>query len=248
MANRFERFTQSSNPVFNEKSLAKESAGYVGQETRTFTLQSAINKTFVLMGLLLLTSVIGFKFANPIFIIGGAIGGLIIVLIAVFKKEWSPVLAPIYAVLEGLFVGGISSIYAGAYNGIILQAISLTLLVFFSMLVIYKTRIIPVTNKLRVGIVMATGAIFLVYLLSFILSFFGINMPMIHESGPIGIIFSLVVIGIAALNLLLDFDLFEKGEQMNAPSYMEWFAGLALMITVVWIYIEMLRLLSKLRE
>jgi len=196
----------------------------------------------------LFTAIVGYTYVNPILTWGGAIGGLIVVIIAVFKQQWSPFLAPLYAVLEGFFVGGVSALYASLYSGIILQAVSLTLLVFFVMLVIYKTRIIPVTNKFRTGLIMATGAIFLIYMLSWILSFFGIHMPYIHEGGTFGILFSVVVIGIAALNLLLDFDLFEKGEEYGAPEYMEWFAGMGLLITIVWIYIEILRLLTKLKD
>lgn len=248
MSNRYERFSHSSNPVLNEKALAKETSSYVGESQRTFTMQSAINKTFVLLALLLFTAVIGYMFPSPILVWGGAIGGLVVVVISVFKKEWSPFLAPLYAILEGFFVGGVSAMYASLAGGIILQAVSLTLLVFFVMLVIYKTRIIPVTNKFRLGLIMATGGIFLVYLLSWILSMFGINIPYIHEGGTFGILFSVAVLGIASLNLLLDFDMFEKAEEYRAPGYMEWFAGMGLLITLVWIYIEFLRLLTKLRN
>ena len=150
--------------------------------------------------------------------------------------------------MEGLFVGGISGIYAGFGGGIVIQAISLTLLVLFIMLFIHKTGIIPVTQQFRMGVVMATGAIALLYLISFGLSFFGINIPFIHEGGTIGILFSLGVIGIASLNLLLDFDLIVKGEEAQAPKYMEWFSAMGLMITLIWLYIEILRLLAKLRE
>jgi uncharacterized YccA/Bax inhibitor family protein len=247
MANRFQRFTQSSNPVLNERALVNSTHDAVAGQS-VFSMQRAINKTFVLMGLLLLTAYIGYQNPTPLLVWGGAIGGLIVVVIAAFKQKWSPVLAPLYAVLEGFFVGGVSAMYAGLYAGIILKAVSLTLLVFFVMLVIYKTRIIPVNNKFRTGLLMATGAIFLIYLLTWILGFFGISMPMIHEGGPVGIIFSIVVIGIAALNLLLDFDLFERGEEYGAPAYMEWFAGMGLLVTVIWIYFEILRLLAKLRE
>jgi uncharacterized YccA/Bax inhibitor family protein len=248
MASFFERFTRSSNPVMNEQLLVREANAQVGTIERTFTLQSAINKTFVLLALLMFTAVIGYNTPSPVLVWGGAIGALIVVIVSAFKKQWSPVLAPVYALLEGFFVGGVSAMYASFAGGIVLQAISLTLLVFFVMLVIYKTRIIPITNKFRVGLVMATGAIFLIYLLSFILSFFGINMPYVHEGGPWGILFSIAVLGIASLNLLLDFDMFERGEEHRAPSYMEWFAGMGLLITIVWIYIEFLRLLAKLRE
>ena len=158
--------------------------------------------------------------------------------------EYSPTLAPLYAALEGLFVGGISAMYAARFGGIVFQAIMLTIAVLFTMLFLYRSGIIKVTEKLRAGVYMATGAIFLVYILSFILSFFGIQIPFLHSTGPIGIGISLVIIGIAAFNLLLDFDNFEKGERYGAPAYMEWFLGMGLLITLVWLYIEILRLLA----
>lgn len=241
-------FGSSANPVLSEQTLMRESAALTGQEYRTFTMSSAINKTFLLLALLLLTGYIGFTYASPVLTWGGAIAGLIIVIIAVFNKQRSGLWAPLYALFEGLFVGGVSAMYASLGGGIILQAVSLTLLVFFVMLVIYRSRIIPVTNKFRTGVIMATGAIFLLYMASIVLSFFGVRMPMIHEGGTFGILFSIGVIGIAALNLLLDFDLFEKAEEYEAPEYMEWFAGMSLLITIVWIYIEILRLIAKTRR
>lgn len=212
------------------------------------TIQGAINKTLILFGILMITALISYQALNPVLMIGGAIGGLILVLINVFKKEYSAYIAPAYAAMEGLFVGGISGIYAGFGGGIVIQAISLTLLVLFIMLFIQKTGIIPVTQQFRMGVVMATGAVALLYLISFGLSFFGIHIPYIHEGGTVGILFSIGVIGIAALNLLLDFDMIIKGEQYGAPKYMEWFSAMGLMITLIWLYIEILRLLGKLRE
>lgn len=246
------RFFSSGNPVMNEKAFQKATetvldGDLVGsQPIEVMTTQGAISKTFMLMGLLLLTTLVGYAFPSPLTLWGGAIGGLAVVILSVFKKQWSPVLAPIYALLEGLFVGAISAIYAAQYAGIVFQAVTLTMAVLFMMLFIYKMEIIKVTEKFRAGVMMATGAIVIVYVASWILSFFGINMPYIHEAGPIGIGISLVIVGVAALNLLLDFDNFEKGEQMRAPKYMEWFCAMGLLITLVWLYVEMLRLLSKL--
>ena len=237
---------KSKNPLINEEKLQKmtfDAVDYV-----PMTLKGAINKTYILTGILLIAAMIGFTMPSPLFLIGGAIGGFIVVIISVFKKEKSAVLAPIYAILEGLFVGAISAIYATAYNGIILQAIMLTISMLIIMLVVYSSGWIKVTNKFRIGVFMATGGVMLVYLLSFVLSFFGINMPYIHESGTIGIILSLVIIGIASLNLLLDFDNFEKGAQYKLPQYMEWFFAMGLLITLVWIYLEFLRLLAKLNR
>ncbi len=246
-------FSESQNPVLSEKLMREKGVQVTGEGVRTFTMSSAINKTLFLMAILLLTSVVGYMFPSPILTWGGAIGGLIIVFMAVRNIEKSATFAPIYAALEGLFVGGVSAMYAnlGAEtmgSGIILQAVSLTVLVFFMMLIVHKSGIIPVTNKFRTGLLMATGAIFMIYMLSFVLGMFGVHIPYIHEGGTFGILFSVAVLGIASLNLLLDFDLFKKGEEFNAPEYMEWFAGMSLLITLVWIYIEMLRLLSKIRD
>lgn len=244
---RFSRLTKSHNPVMNEGVFAKSRAEALVGEEDLMTVQGAINKTFLLFGVMMITAALNFTFQLPMLTIGGAIGGFIVAIIATFKMDKSPFLAPLYAALEGLFIGGISALFAASgYSGIILQAVSLTAMVFFMMLFIYKSGIIPVTNKLRTGIVMATGAIFLMYLLSFALSFVGVSIPYLHTGGTIGIIISLVIIGVASLNLLLDFDMFEKGEQYGSPSYMEWFAGMSLLITIVWIYYEILRLLAAL--
>lgn len=209
------------------------------------TAAGAVNKTLVLGVLLLAGAIIGWTFPNKLFFIPAAIAGLVLVLIATFKKEWSPIIAPIYALVEGVFVGAVSLMYASLFDGIIFHAVSLTIGVLFLMLFLYKAKIIEVTQRLRSVIMMATGAIMLTYLVSFVLSFFNIQVPMIHSTGWLGIGFSLVVVVIASLNLLLDFDFFEKGEQAGLPKYMEWFAGMGLMITLVWLYLEILRLLSK---
>lgn len=244
----FKKFAGGGNPLLRNSLTHTPASSISIEQEGTMTIQGAINKTLILFGILLITGLISYQALNPILMIGGAIGGLILVLINVFKKEYSAYIAPAYAAMEGLFVGGISGIYAGFGGGIVIQAISLTLLVLFIMLFIQKTGIIPVTQQFRMGVVMATGAIALLYLISFGLSFFGIHIPYIHEGGTIGILFSLGVIGIAALNLLLDFDNIIKGEQYGAPKYMEWFSAMGLMITLIWLYIEILRLLGKLRE
>jgi len=245
------RFTRSSNPFMKEsayQSAANEplDANMVGGGviTEKMTVQGAINKTFILTALLMVTAVFSFSNPSSLFMWGGAIGGLVIVLIAAFRPQSSPLLAPIYALLEGLFVGSISAIYAAEFSGIVFNAVMLTVATLFMMLFIYKSGIIKVTNKLRTGVVMATGAVALVYVLSWVLGMFGIQVPFLHEGGMLGIGISAVIIGIAALNLLLDFDNFEKGEQYGAPKYMEWFSAMGLLITLVWLYIEFLRLLS----
>jgi uncharacterized YccA/Bax inhibitor family protein len=176
------------------------------------------------------------------------IGGFITAMITIFRPTSSPITAPIYAVLEGMFLGGISAFFEGMYPGIAIQAVSLTLAVLGVMLFLYKARIIKVTEKLRGGIIAATGAIAVVYLVSWVLSMFNIYLPMIHSSGLMGIGFSLFVVGLAAFNLLLDFDFIEKGARNGAPKYMEWFSAFGLMMTLIWLYLEILRLLSKLNR
>lgn len=242
------KFTSSGNPFLTRTFKSPPPLPLSGEVTGPMTIQGAINKTFVLFAILLVTAFFNYQLQNIYLTIGSAIAGFILVLVSVFKQQHSPVIAPIYAALEGLFVGGISAIYAGLGGGIVIQAVSLTLLVLFIMLFIQKTGIIPVTRQFRMGVVMATGAIALLYLATMVLGLFGVNMPYIHEGGTIGILFSLGVIGIASLNLLLDFDNIVKGEEYGAPKYMEWFTAMGLMITLVWLYIEILRLLAKLRE
>jgi uncharacterized YccA/Bax inhibitor family protein len=239
-------FTQSKNPVMREsifRDAAQTQSGAVAYEEK-MTVQGAINKTFLLLAILLVTTIWSFANPNPLFMWGGAIGGLIVVLIAAFRPQHSPVLAPLYAALKGLFVGAVSAIYAAVFSGIIFQAVTLTMAVLFLMLFLYKSGLIKVTEKFRAGVIMATGAIFLVYLVTLVLSLFGITVPYIHQGGAIGIGISLVIVGVAAMNLLLDFDNFEKGEQYGAPIYMEWFSAMGLLITLVWLYIEILRLVA----
>ncbi len=242
------RFSKSSNPVMSEELMNKASLDVPGDlplEER-MTTRGAIATTWRLGALMMMTAVFSYIFPNTIMMWVGAIGGLAMVVWAVFKKEMSPTLAPIYALFEGLFIGTITYIYGSMFDGIVFHAITLTMAVFFLMLFLYQARIIKVTEKFRAGVIMATGAVLVVYILSFVLSFFGINLPFLHEGGPIGIGISLLIVGIASLNLLLDFDLFEKGEAAGAPKWMESFAAMGLLVTLVWLYIEILRLLSML--
>ncbi len=245
----FKNLSQGGNPLLkNALTATPPPVPYSLERQETMTTQGAINKTLILFSILMVTAIFNYQAQNMWLTIGGAVVGLILVIVNVFKRQYSPVIAPVYAALEGLFVGGISGMYAGFGGGIVIQAVSLTLLVLFIMLFIHKTGINPVTQQFRMGVVMATGAIALLYLATLVLGMFGINMPYIHEGGTIGIIFSLGVIGIASLNLLLDFDNIVKGEEYGAPKYMEWFSAMGLMITLIWLYIEILRLLAKLRD
>jgi uncharacterized YccA/Bax inhibitor family protein len=179
----------------------------------------------------------------------GAFGGLIVAFITVFKKTWSPVTSPIYALLEGLVLGGISAVFEMSYPGIAMQAVGLTFGTLFVLLLAYKSGLIKVTQKFRLGVVAATGGIMLFYFLQMLLSLFHVSLfNSAFGAGPIGIVFSLLVVGIAALNLVLDFDFVEQGVSQGAPKYMEWYAAFGIMVTLVWLYLEMLRLLSKVRS
>lgn len=178
----------------------------------------------------------------------GALGGLVFALVTAFIPKAAPVTAPIYAALEGFLIGGLSAYAEGAYSGIVIQAVSLTLAVMAALLFLYAARIIKVTRNFRLMVVSATLGIFLVYLVQFILQFFGMEVPYLHSSGPIGIGISLFITAIAALNLVLDFDFIEQGVDRGAPKHMEWYGAFGLIVTLVWLYIEILRLLQKIRR
>ncbi|MCK4532600.1 Bax inhibitor-1/YccA family protein [bacterium] len=218
--------------------------------TEVMSIQGTVNKTMFLLLLTLVSA--SWVWSNAVrwmpFMLPLAIGGFIVALITIFKKEWAMVSAPVYAVVEGLFLGVISAFMERAYPGIVIQAVALTFGTLFCLLIAYKSKLIRVTDNFRLGVVSATGAIALIYGVTIILGFFGIRMPFIHESGLIGIGFSLFVVVIASLNLVLDFDFIEKGAEANAPKYMEWYAAFGLMVTLIWLYLEMLRLLSKMRR
>lgn len=183
-------------------------------------------------------------------ILTGAIGGLVVAIVISFKKEWAPYLAPLYALLEGLFIGAISAMYNGAFAekapNIVINAVGLTFGVAIAMYLLYSFKIIKATEKFKSVIITATVGIAIFYVLVFVLRMFGFdNMPFLHEGSVFGILFSLFVVTIAALNLILDFDMIEKGTEMGAPKYMEWYGAFGLMVTIVWLYIEILRLLGK---
>ncbi|MEM8585565.1 MAG: Bax inhibitor-1/YccA family protein [Bacteroidota bacterium] len=246
----------SSNPFFGEKAFREsatneplDSGMIVRSESAPMTVQGAVNKSFILGGLMLITAFYSFFNPSSLFLWGGMLGGLAVVLIMAWKKHLAPTLGPIYALLEGLFVGSISAAYAYVEGGIIGQAVGLTMAVFFMMLFIYKAGIVKVTSKLRTGVMMATGAIMLMYVVVMVANFiFGANWTFLHSAGPLSIGISLVIIGVASFNLLLDFDNFEKGEQYRLPKYMEWFMATGLIVTLVWLYIEILRLLAILNS
>ncbi|TYP95182.1 putative membrane protein, YccA/Bax inhibitor family [Fodinibius salinus] len=236
----------SGNPTLTEETFKQGTT--TGSAEQRMTVAGTINKTVALFLILLLGASISWYAPSQLLMIGGAIGGFIVAMITIFKKEWSPFTAPLYAGLEGLFLGAVSVTYAQAYGGIVFNAVLLTLGVFAAMLTAYRSGLIEVTKRFRMGVVAATGGIALVYFASFILSFFGVNVSLIHGNGFMGIGFSLIIVGVAALNLVLDFDMIEQGAEANAPKYFEWYTSFGLMITLVWLYLELLRLLAKLQR
>jgi uncharacterized YccA/Bax inhibitor family protein len=221
------------------------------------TMGGVVSATGVLFVLLLGAGVVGWSLVDPgpegqvqfpgwLFIPLIAAAGLAI--LAMFRPAIARFAAPVYALLEGLVLGAISRVFENEWNGIVVQAVGLTAIVFASMLFLYGTRIVRVTDRLRRVIVGATLGIFVFYMVSLLLSLFSVGMPLIWDSGPLGILFSLVVAGVAAFNLMLDFDMIERGTAAGLPKHMEWFCALCLMVSIVWLYLELLRLLSKLRQ
>ncbi|MCF6183741.1 MAG: Bax inhibitor-1/YccA family protein [Bacteroidales bacterium] len=244
------RFGKTTNPVLSEKRFENIHV-QSGVFTEPMTLSGTINKTLLLFLLLLITGSLSWRMTvsgsiNPgIFIWGGAIGGLIVAIFTVMKPEKSPITAPIYALLEGLFVGSISAFYAKFYSGIVIQAVGLTLSIMFVMLILYRTGVLKATPKFKKGVIVATGGVALFYILNIIASAFGGGVNF-FKLGTLGIVISLVIIVIAAMNLILDFDMIEKGVNTGQPKYVEWFAGFGLMVTLIWLYLEILRLLALL--
>jgi len=231
--------------------------GHSVDSEHQMTVQGVVNKTGLLLFCVLLTA--GWtwtKFyeagqdpqAVSSLMMLGVFGGLILAFTTIFKKTWAGVTAPLYALFQGLFIGGISSVLEAQFPGIVIQAASLTLGTLLVMLGAYSFGLVRATEGFKMGVIAATGGIALVYVFSFILSFFGVSVPFIHGSGLVGIGFSIFVVIIAALNLVIDFDFIEQGAKRNLPKYMEWYGAFALMVTLIWLYVEFLRLLSKVRS
>ena len=243
---------RTSNPALKDEYFKRNPA--LASEG-VMTLQGTTAKSFLLVLLAVFSAAFTWRefmsgnvgILTPAILVGG-IGGFIVALVTIFKPRVAPYTSPFYAVLEGLLLGAVSARYQSLYQGLPLQAVGLTFMVFLAMLTVYQTRIIKVTDKFRFGVAAATGGIALFYLLSIVLSMFGVRIPMVHEAGIVGIGFSVIVVGVAALNLVLDFDFIERGVQAQAPRYMEWYGAFGLLVTLVWLYLEMLRLLSKLQR
>jgi uncharacterized YccA/Bax inhibitor family protein len=219
------------------------------------TLTGTVNKTGILLICVIATAAWSWSrfFHAPTsdtvlpFVAVGTLGGFVFALVTIFKKAWSPVTAPIYALLEGLALGGLSAMFELRYPGIALQAVGLTFGTLLVLLIAYHSGLIRVSEKFKLGVVAATGGIAVFYLVQFVLGFFGVHFAAINGSGLLGIGFSVVVVIIASLNLILDFDFIEGGVAAGAPKYMEWYGAFGLIVTLVWLYLEILRLLAKLR-
>lgn len=238
---------RTANPALNKNTFTELDSSGNGM-----TLRGTADKSLILLFILLVTATYtwGLGAEGQMLMIIGIFGGLITAMITIFKKTASPITAPIYAAFEGLFLGGISSIFETMYPGIVSQAVFLTLGIFLALLFAYKSRIIKPTENFKLGVFAATAGIAVVYLINMFMSFFGSSIPVlqIDNASPLSIGISIFVIIIAALNLVLDFDFIESGVEANAPKYMEWYSAFGLLVTLVWLYIEILRLLAKLNE
>jgi uncharacterized YccA/Bax inhibitor family protein len=241
---------RTSNPALSDSAFRGTGAAY----GEPMTISGAVNKTGILLICAVATAIWSWtRFmtapdtALGMLVLGG-IGGFVVALVTIFKKEWAPITAPIYALLEGLVLGSISAMYEMRFHGIAIQAVGLTFGVLFALLLAYRSGLIRATENFKLGVVAATGGLALFYLAQFALGFFGIRFAAINGSGAIGIGFSLFVVVIASLNLVLDFDFIERGTEAHAPKYMEWYAAFGLMVTLIWLYLEILNLLSKTRR
>jgi uncharacterized YccA/Bax inhibitor family protein len=249
----------SSNPAFSQDMFAGYDQVYGAPRTRstTTTVQGTVGKTFLLLAIMSFTALWSWNAVAsgtfPIAVLPiSALGGFIVAMITIFRPTAAPMTAPIYAALEGVFLGALSQLiemrFHDKYPGIALQAVGLTCGTMFMMLFVYQTGLVRVTEKLKAGIITATGALALFYLVTMLMRVFGAQMPLVWSSSPMGIGFSLFVIGLAAFNLLLDFDFIEKAAYAGAPKYMEWYGAFGLILTLVWLYLEILRLLQKLAD
>ena len=236
---------RSGNPALSKRTFnnLKSTTGEV------MTLDGTVNKTAMSLAILLFAAYYTYSNAIMDYVLIGLIGGFIVALVTIFKKEWSPISVPIYAVLEGLYLGGVSKMFGNMFEpGIVPQAICLTLGILIALLFAYKTKIIKVTENFKLGVFAATAGIGLVYLISVLMSAFGgRGLPIMDPTNTsmISIGFSLFVVGIASLNLVMDFDFIEQGVENGAPKYMEWYGAFGLLMTLIWLYLEILKLLAK---
>ena len=245
------RSMRSGNPTLREATF-EQYRGY--ESSSTMTLGGTVNKTFMLLLFVAATASFSWNLTGGtagggvhpgVLMVGGSILGLIFALATIFKKNWAPVTAPLYALSEGFMLGAISALAELQFPGIAFQATCMTFCTLFGLLVAYKSGLIRATENFKLGLFAATSGIFMIYMVTGIVRLFGGSMPFIHSSGAMGIGFSAVVVVIAALNLVMDFDFIEHGAEIGAPKYMEWYGAFGLMVTLIWLYLEILRLLMK---
>lgn len=248
---------RSGNPALGQNTFLDIGSGrVVSSSDQAMTLNGTVNKTGMLLLLIMISAMYTWSLytgpesmssITPLLLVGG-IGGFIVALVTIFKKQWAPVTAPIYALLEGLLLGGLSAMMEARFPGIVIQAVGLTFGTLGALLMAYRSGLIRATENFKLGVVAATGGIFLLYIVNMVMGFFGHSIGFIHESGWMGIGFSAFVVVVAAMNLVLDFDFIENGVESGAPKYMEWYGAFGLIVTLVWLYLEILRLLSKLQS
>ena len=248
---------KSGNPTLSEKRFKDTVLDSVVNFDNAMTVKGTLNKFGFMFLMVMGTAFYSWKEfmqggnVMPL-LLTGAIGGLVVAIVIIFKKEWAPFLAPAYALLQGLFLGAVSATYNSAFAeqapNIIMNAVGLTFGTAIAMYLLYSFKIIQATQKFKAIIFTATAGIAVFYVITFVLGFFGIQIPFLHEGSALGIGFSLFVVALAALNLIIDFDMIEKGAEGGAPKYMEWYGAFGLMVTIIWLYLEILRLLSKISK
>ena len=241
---------RSGNPALTADTFATFP---VVSDNQVMTIGGTVNKTALSLLILMVTASFVWNrgAADPslwTLTLIGVIGGFLMAMATVFKKTWAPFTTPLYAGLQGLALGGISVVFETTYPGIVSQAVFLTFGTLGALLIAYRSGVIRATENFKLGVAAATGGIAILYLLSFVLGFFGMSVPLIHSGGTFGILFSVFVVVIAALNLVLDFDFIEQGAERRAPKHMEWYGAFGLLVTLVWLYLEILRLLAKLQS
>jgi uncharacterized YccA/Bax inhibitor family protein len=243
---------RTSNPM-----LRADTFDLRAQGTATMTIMGTVHKTALLVAIVFSTAIWTWNQMNKAggptsqlypWLIGAAIGGAVLALVTYFKQTWAMVTAPAYAACEGIVLGAISALFERNYPGIALQATGITATTLLGLLLAYRSGLIKATENFKLGVTAATGGIMLLYLVSFVLRMFGVPMPFLHDNGLLSIGISMFIVGIAALNLVLDFDFIEQGQANGAPKHMEWYAAFGLLVTLIWLYVETLRLLSKLRR
>lgn len=253
---------KTGNPALNAKAFEKfdEQSGPTSPIAATdrMTLQGTVNKCYLMLGTTALFAALTWHFAFasgsastmiPFATIGGGIVGFILAMVIIFKQRLAPMLALFYAAFEGLFLGGISARYEADFPGIVMQTIGLTGGIFLALLLAYTSKVVRPSENFKLGLIAATGGIAILYVINMVLTFgFHMPIPMIHDSGIVGIGFSIIVVIVAAMNLVLDFDFIENGVEAGAPKYMEWYSAFGLMVTLIWLYLEILRLISKARS